>query len=756
MPSQVVSSGPPQQIRDWLSRAIDIISFFDANGKTIWETPAACSVLGFAPGSTEGLTLREQVHSADIDIVQEDLRQLLADPSSIVRNRRIRARCGDNSYRWLEYTARNRLRDADIAAIVVTWSDVTADVVEHESRNRHYQAMFEESVVGMFQATPEGTYRTMNRALAEMYGFSSPEEAMASLTDIANQLYVHPERRREFIELLASHGQLSEFEFEIRRKDGVERWLSASAREVRDPSGNIYYEGTIRDIDARKRAEIASAESNAILNGIMEQMPDCLFLLDTSDPSCPGKIVAVNEAACAMHQWSRRELLGRSITFLDDRETAAEAPERLRAMASGETLFFRGVHKRRDGTTFPVEVVAREIRIGNRVLVLALDRDITERIVLEEKLAQAQKMEAIGRVAGGVAHDFNNMLTVILGNAELLASDPSLSVEASELIQQIHFVANRSADLTRQLLTFGRRQPRMPRPLCLNPIIVEMSRILSRVIGERITIQLDLASDLDWVLMDRGQVDQVLMNLVVNARDAMPNGGTLRIATGNVEEVAAGPTIQTGKHVLLAVSDSGHGIEPEVLPKIFEPFFSTKDANKGTGLGLATVYGIVTQNHGAIDVESERGVGTTFRIYLPITYQRDHSGNPPHVPQGGKKACVLIVEDDPGIRCLAERILTQAGHVVYSTEDSDHALELVGKLDREIDLVLCDVVLPGMSGPVLYKQLTSMVPNLKGIFMSGFPQGSGPDIEGDDAGSAFLEKPFHPQDLLTKVRLSLE
>jgi len=387
-------------------------------------------------------------------------------------------------------------------------------------------------------------------------------------------------------------------------------------------------------------------------------------------------------------------------------------------------------------------------------------RDVTERRQLEAQLRQAQKMEAIGQLAGGVAHDFNNLLTVILGNAQLIAEGTGYSVQHQSDIAAIIRAANSAAALTKQLLAFSRRQVLVSTRVDVNAMITDMRDMLSRLIGQHIQLETVLAPALGPVLADQGQLEQVLMNLAVNARDAMPKGGRVVIETADVQlDDSSGQhdqVIVPGNYVMLAVTDSGTGMSAETKRRLFEPFFTTKEVGKGTGLGLATVYGIVKQSDGYIWVYSEPGQGTAFKVYLP----RAGADAQPHVaptvvdvPSRGTET-VLLVEDEEGVRHLAQRILEAAGYQVLAASDPAEAKEVFAQHRGRIDLVLTDVMMPGSTGPDLFESLVVQEPALKVVYMSGYTEDA-IVRQGLDRGLPFVQKPFTAAGLARTVREAL-
>lgn len=408
-------------------------------------------------------------------------------------------------------------------------------------------------------------------------------------------------------------------------------------------------------------------------------------------------------------------------------------------------------------------------RRGAEAALVAMNEDLEQRVdqrtaalrQKEEELLQAQKMEAVGRLAGGVAHDFNNLLTVILGSTELLLDRlPGDAPERPE-IQATHEAAERAANLTRQLLAFSRKQVMQPQILDLNDLLDGMRGLLDRVLGENISVVWKLAPGLHPVKFDPGQIEQVVMNLVVNASDAMPHGGKLTIDTANVEldehYAAEHPEAQTGPHAMIAISDTGTGMDAQTRKRIFEPFYTTKQLGRGTGLGLSTVYGIVRQGGGNIWVYSEPNRGTTFKVYLPRT---DEAAIPAvHELHGAEPAgtgTVLVVEDEPGVRTLLVRVLRTAGYQVLEAQDAANARRVLSEHDGAIDLLLADVVLPDVSGPALAAEFEREQPGLRVLYMSGYTNDAIVHHGMLDEGIAFIEKPLRPRTILAKVREMLE
>ena len=395
---------------------------------------------------------------------------------------------------------------------------------------------------------------------------------------------------------------------------------------------------------------------------------------------------------------------------------------------------------------------------GEPLRAVGISLDVTERRTLEQQFQQAQKMEAVGQLAGGVAHDFNNLLTVILGFCELLLADLDPGDPRQADISEIQKAGTRAAGLTRQLLAFSRKQIIEPTRLDLNVVVADMQAMLRRLIREDVKVVLSLGPELAAVKADRGEVEQIVMNLAVNARDAMPKGGTLTIETANVEldehYAKTHVAVKAGPYVVITVTDTGTGMTPQVQARLFEPFFTTKEPGKGTGLGMATVYGIVTRSGGSVGVDSELGRGTSFKVYFPRADAAETVVDAPAPPMRRQVAgtqTVLLVEDEEGLRELTKRLLTRQGYTVVVAGDAEEAIRRFDE-NPSIDVLLTDVVMPGASGPELVGQLVARRPGLKVIYMSGYTDDAIVHHGVLNPGIAFLHKPFTSDALGRKIR----
>jgi PAS domain S-box-containing protein len=518
----------------------------------------------------------------------------------------------------------------------------------------------------------------------------------------------------------------------------------------------------IEDLYAKVR------RSEAYFRSLIENASDLILILSRT-----GRILYASPSIAPVFGYSPEKLAGRSVRQVVHPDDAALVSQLFSgaSFGPGETRAFELRVRHQDGSFRVLEGVATNLLADPNVTGIVINaRDISERRVAEqslrereEQLRQSQKMEAIGRLAGGVAHDFNNLLTVINGYSEFLLSTLEASDARHAYTQSIHEAGQRAADLTRQLLAFSRKQMLRPEVLNLNDIVRDTERMLRRLIGEDIELICRLNPELGGVEADVSQVHQVLMNLCVNARDAMPGGGRLTIETANEPHVTADmhfagndTDVRPGEYVMLAVSDTGHGMSEATQQRIFEPFFTTKEQGKGTGLGLATVYGIVRQSEGHIKVESVYSKGTTFRIYLPRVEHAPREENVNGaVPVLEGNETILLVEDEAEVRRLAASSLRTYGYRVMEAADAEEALRLYGAAREPMDVLLTDVVMPGMTGVELSKRLLSMSPGLKVIFVSGYADSVILRHGALDTGASLLQKPYSPAALAAKVRETL-
>ncbi len=530
-------------------------------------------------------------------------------------------------------------------------------------------------------------------------------------------------------------------------------WVRALGSAVRQSGKTIRLQGAFQDITARK----TMSETQRLRVAALEAAADGVAITDRA-----GTIEWVNPAFTRLTGYAAEEAIGRNPRdFLKSGKTPAEVYRQLwETILAGRTWHGQLVNRRKDGTEYHEEMSVTPIpdESGAITHFVAIKQDITERLKLEAQFRQAQKMETVGQLASGVAHDFNNLLTVINGMAELLLAQASEGDPAYEDAKEILGAGQRAATLTRQLLAFSRQQVLQPRVVSLNEVLRDLEPLLRRLLREDIDLAFTLAPDLGLIEADRGQLEQVITNLAVNARDAMVHGGQLVLETQNVQlgegdSRAHGVTVPPGAYVRLAVTDSGVGMDEATRQRIFEPFFTTKAPGHGTGLGLATVYGIVKQSQGFVWVYSEVGQGTTFTIYLPQSNRPAHHPLPRRTPTSTTGSeTILLVEDDPALRKLGARFLEAGGYTVLVAATGDDALRLLAHHAGAVDLVVSDVVMPQMSGRQLVERLGQTRPGLKVLYVSGYTDDTLLRRGVLDAQTPFLNKPFTKAMLLEKVR----
>ncbi|MBI4401687.1 MAG: PAS domain S-box protein [Nitrospirae bacterium] len=662
-------------------------------------------------------------------------------------------------------------------AALMSNANILADFIETE-RKRGEEALRESEerfrAIANASPTPLALSRALdsfilyaNEQLGLLFGRSSEALIRRKLSDFFHD----PVERQALQSALKKHGHLQHYEVMFKRVDGTLFWASVSVQP-------LTFEGTpsllwgFSDLTERKRGEEEVRQARALLTATLESTSDGILVVGKA-----SNIVSFNQKF--MEMWrvpesvmasrNDNQLLTYLLDQLKDPEKFLAKVRQLYARADAESY---DVLEFKDGRLF--ERYSQPYRLGNDTVGRVWSfRDITERkwaeealekalTESEEQLRQSQKLEAIGQLAGGIAHDFNNLLTIITGYSKFLlhSLDPETSVYQD--VEEIRKAAKRAADLTQQLLAFSRKQSRQPSPLDLNEVVTGLTRMLQRLLGEDIRLETELEPELIQVLQDPNQIEQVIMNLAVNARDAMPKGGTLTIETANVELDQAycriHPGTRPGRYVRLSVRDTGVGMDASTLAHCFEPFFTTKPLGQGTGLGLATVYGIVKQSDGAVDIHSQVGQGTTVKIYLPCLASTDEAlATAPAsrvIPQGTET--ILVVEDEGVVRTLIRKIIEQQGYTVLDAVSGPAAITIAAEQTGPIDLLVTDVVMPEMSGPELATLLTASRPDMKVLFLSGYAEDAlahrstvGPEM-------MLLKKPFTPEELALKVRDALD
>jgi PAS domain S-box-containing protein len=764
------------KFRGLLEAAPDAILGVDADGRIVLVNAQAERLFGYSRDELIGEPVEILVPEGARADHPERRKSYLADPRTrpMGAGRELAGRRKDGSEFPAEISL-SAIETEDGLLVAAGIRDVTERRLAAGAHAK-LAAIVQSSHDAMIGKTLDGTITSWNPGAERLYGFTAAE-ILGRNVDVL----IRPDRRGREAALLARIGRgerVEQFQTERVRKDGSLVSVSLTMSPIEDPTAGIVGVASVsRDMSDRQRSE-------AKFLGLLEAAPDAILGVDER-----GCIALVNAQAERLFGYHRDELIGQSVDILVPERVRAVHPQhraryfadsRPRPMGAGMQLSAR----RKDGSEFPAEISLNALATEDGLLVSAAVRDVSERIEaqaeqerlkaqaererLERRLQQSQRLESLGQLAGGVAHDFNNLLAVILNYTafvadELAAPESSIPERREGMrqdLEQVVKAAERAARLTHQLLAFARREVARPEIISLNDVIAEVEQLLRRTIGEHVHLITSTAPDLPSVMADPGQIEQVLVNLAVNARDAMPGGGTLRIATDtfHIEEDDPLPdiTLNPGDFVRLRVSDTGTGMDKEMAARAFEPFFTTKAKSEGSGLGLATAYGIITQAGGDIRIYSELGLGTTFNILLPVTREtgaaRSALRRSRHI--GGGET-ILVVEDEDAIREVTRRILSRNGYNVLIASGGPEALTLARQSVVGVDLLLTDVVMPHMLGKEVAQQMQAIQPDLRVLYMSGYAQ---PVLASEGTlgvGVLLLEKPFSETMLLDKVREAL-
>jgi two-component system, cell cycle sensor histidine kinase and response regulator CckA len=778
-----------QQLAFLLDSTRELIAILGPDGTLQFANATFQSVLGYPPDELLGRSLHAIVNALDVEGFRELLKHVTASPGSSA-SERCRFRCRDGSWRWIQFTCQNRLDDARFEAIVFHAHDVT-DLHRMESERQVnseiVHALNETSNLDQLLARIHAALKSILPAENCFVALHDPEDDTFHFPFIVDEYDTAPPPQkvgRSCTAHVFRTGQAklipqSEFDRLVALGE-VElvgspspSWLGVPLKTPTATIGvlvvqhyqneNAYGQRDLEFLDSvgghialaieRRRAEDELRKNESMLRLLFEHnpLPTWLYEIDTL------RFLRVNQAATHLYGFTPEEF--EKMTVMDirpesQREKFSSYIEELEAGAEEHEFW---LHQAKDGRSFEVEIVSHELTYAGKRVRLVVAQDISERRLLESQLRQSQKMEAVGRLAGGLAHDFNNLLMVIKGHTELLLNSLDPAAQVTRKIEQIDRSADRAAALTRQLLAFSRMQVLQPQVLNINSVVEEMGKLLPRLIGEDVELTIRAEENLGTVRADASQMEQVIMNLAVNARDAMPNGGRLAIETANADldhgYTLSHPLMKPGPYVQLVVTDSGTGMDADTQAHIFEPFFTTKEKGKGTGLGLATVYGIVKQSGGFIWVYSELGKGTSFKVYLPrIDEAEDHTSLPnatSEVPTGTET--VLLTEDEQDVREIAREFLESGGYQVIEAKDGNEAILLAAQHRGKIQLLVTDMVMPGMTGQELAVQLQPALPGLCVIFMSGYSEHAATEMANADPSVRLLTKPFSRAALLRTV-----
>src|SRR5215475_1833983 len=726
-----------------LDSSCESLAVLDSSRTVSHANEGFARVLGYSPSEVLGNTLDSLHHPTELQYVLDSFGELQSERGQ-KRSGRCRLRSKEGSWLWFDFEIANHLHTPGIEGWLVSYRDVTdlrrleaerlviSDVVHALNQTSNLDQLLCQIHQALKKVVyAENCFVALHERATDMFHFAffvdqfdpPPPPQKIARTCMA---YVFRTGEAQLI---------PQTEFDRLAAEGVVElvgsaspaWLGVPLKTPTETIGvlvvqhyqneNAYDQRDLEFLDSvgghialaidRRRREEALQKSESMFRLLFSHTPLPTWVFDTET----GKFLEVNDAAVAQYGFTEDEF--KRMTVMDIRPAAdrASSDDIWRHPSVG--AFHRGQwrHQAKDGRIFKVELVAHELEYAGRRVRLVVAQDISERQQLEEQLRQAQKMEAVGRLAGGVAHDFNNLLMVIKGHTELLLGTLHQGDPARRKIEQIEKSADRATSLTRQLLAFSRMQVLQPRSISLNAIVEEMGKLIPRLIGEDIELAIHTSPDLGTIRADASQMEQIIMNLAVNARDAMPKGGKLIIETSNAELDGtykfSHPVVRPGRYVLLAVSDSGIGMDAETQAHIFEPFFTTKEQGKGTGLGLSTVYGVVKQSGGFIWVYSEVGKGATFKIYLPRVEEAvedaGHAAVTTQVMRGTET--ILLAEDEQDVREVAREFLESAGYKVLLAANGQEAMEQAAEFSGSIDLLLSDMIMPGMTGIELVRRL---------------------------------------------------
>ena len=776
-----------------LNSAQELLALVHPDGSLLFVNDPFSRLLGYPADQLAGASIFNFLHPNEEPVFRAQL-QSSASPSNAEQKNRCRLQGQDGVWRWFEVSVRNRLNEPAVDALVLSLVDVN-DLQRMESErlviSDVVHALNESANLDQLLARIHGALKKVVYSENCIVALHDPDTDAFHFPFFVDQFDPAPPPQkldRSCTALVFRTGNamlIPQSEFDRLATLGeVElvgapspSWLGVPLKTPTATIGvlvvqhyaieNAYDQRDLEFLDSvgghialaieRRRAEDALSKSESMFRLLFAHNPLPTWVFDSETL----RFLQVNDAAVNQYGYSHEEFEAMNVARHLPRRRVRPFP-RIPAPAQGQAALQKLCkHMAKDGHAIEAELIAHQLDYNGRAVHLVVAQDIGERHQLEEQLRQAQKMEAVGRLAGGVAHDFNNLLMVIKGHTELLMNVLPPSDVAARKIEQIDRAADRATSLTRQLLAFSRMQVLQPRVLNLNTVVEDIGKLIPRLIGEDIELVLRLSADLGAIRADASQIEQIIMNLAVNSRDAMPNGGRLLIETSNTEldrnYSNARPVVTPGPYILLAVSDSGMGMDQETQARIFEPFFTTKEQGKGTGLGLSTVYGVVKQSGGFIWVYSEVGKGTCFKIYLPRIDQPVEGVGPKQplaeAPRGTET--ILLAEDEQDVRELAREFLESGGYTVIEATNAQDALRLAAVHNGKIDLLVTDMVMPGISGQHLAARLQQDHPGLPIIYMSGYSEHAATESAHSTLNAPLLTKPFSRNAILRTVRATL-
>jgi PAS domain S-box-containing protein len=783
----------PEQLSALLDCARELLAILSPDGIILHASAGSTRALGLRPDELVGRTISDFVHPDDAGEMRERLRGIANVPNDTRKGRcRLKSKLGE--WRWFETTLSSCLSNTSVDGVVASFLDVTALHRMEAERQVISEVVHALNQTANLDQLLEGIHQALKKVLyAEncFVALHDPKEDTFYFPFFVDQFDVAPPPQKvgrsctAFVFRTGSAMLIPQSEFDRLAQQGevelvgspspawlgvplktpratigvlvVQHYQNESAYDMRDLEFLDSVGGHIALAIERRRSEEALRKSESVFRLLFSHNPLPTWVMDDETL----QFIQVNDSAVRQYGYAPDEFSG--MTMFDIRPEEKSASLQVRPQKDDSPGQHQGVckHRKKDGKVFEVELISHQFDYAGRRVRLVVAQDISERHLLEQQLRQAQKMEAVGRLAGGVAHDFNNLLMVIKGHTELLMNALPPTDPMSRKISQIDRAADRAAALTKQLLAFSRMQVLQPRVMNLNGVVEDMGKLLPRLIGEDVELGIRMAQDLGKIRADASQMEQIIMNLAVNARDAMPKGGRLIIETSNADldrtYNTTHPIVKPGRYVLLAVSDTGTGMDAETQAHIFEPFFTTKEPGKGTGLGLATVYGVVKQSGGFIWVYSELGKGTSFKIYLPRVDQPEDKGSLPlaflEAPRGTET--ILLAEDEQDVREVAREFLESGGYTVIEAHNGAEALRLAAEHGTAVDLLVTHMVMPGMTGKELAGRLQHQHSGIGVIYMSGYSEQTAAETTQVDANMRLLTKPFSRGSILRAVREAL-
>ena len=757
-----------EKYREFVEGTEDLITQVNREGRFTFVNDKAEKIFGLGKDKCIGLSAFDFVHPDDRERTIAAFDQWFRNrmTNTTFENRQVNQTTGEvHHMHWtinFYYDEDSNISDINgIARDLTERKKIEETLMESEER---YRAFFEQGPDGIVVLDPKTTKPIeFNDQVCRQLGYSREEFARLPMSDI--EAMETAEETQAHIQKVLSEGS-DDFETLHRTKQGEIRYVHVSAQLI-DIAGRAVYHCIWRDITERKQIEEALRESESRYSALFTGITDAVYVHQIKEDGGPGQIMDVNDIACKMLGYERDELVGMKIEDIDASESTVDVSHVVEDLKAGRKALFEQVHVAKNGKRIPVEIHARLFEYKDRLAILSTVRDITdrkraekERLILEAQLQQAQKMESIGTLAGGIAHDFNNILGIILGNAELAMDDVPEWNPAKLNLKEIRTASLRAKDVVRQLLSFARKTRIEKKPTNIVPIVKESLKLLRSSIPTSVEIHRNIPADVDTILADPTQINQVLINLCTNANHAMPDGGIIEVALNNVtlneNATAQYPNLNLGRYVNLTISDTGHGIPIKDMDRIFDPYYTTKEVGKGTGMGLAVVHSIVKEHNGKVTVKSESGKGTTFSIFFPAVENEAVVESEPakKLPMGNEK--ILFIDDEESIVNMARQMLERLGYDVHTQMSSIEAWALFRSKPDHFDLVITDLTMPKMTGDVLVKEILNIRPDIPIILCTGFSEKIDEKKAAGIGAADYIEKPVNQHEFAFKVRKVLD